>query len=111
MNISVDIEINSPQNMVQAAITDIKNSSKMISGIINVKIIEQPADGMVGLKWNETRKILGKEVTEKMQITDCKDKEYYCTRAENCGAIYLTKMSVAEHNQKTMLTMTFLWNV
>ena len=107
MKISVDIEIDSPKNKVWTAITEINNWSDMISGIIDLKVLHQPEKGIVGLKWTETRKIFGKESSETMWITDCKYEEYYCTRAENHGAIYSTKMSVSEGDSNTLLTMAF----
>jgi hypothetical protein len=107
MNISVGIEIDSPKSNVWAVITDISNCANMISGIIDLEIIHKPEEGLIGLKWTETRKMFGKEATETMWITDYKDEEYYCTRAENCGAIYTTKMSVSEIQGRTLLTMSF----
>lgn len=107
MKINVDIEINSPKNKVWTAITDIKNCTNMISGIIDLEILHQPKEGIVDLKWTETRKIFGKVSSETMWITECQDEEYYCTRAENHGAIYTTKMSVSGVGSKTLLTMVF----
>lgn len=107
MNINVDIEIGSSKSKVWAAITDISNCTNMISGIIDLKILEQPDVGLVGLKWTETREMFGKEASETMWITDCIDEEFYCTRAENCGSIYSTKLSVSQVGKKTLLTMSF----
>lgn len=107
MKISVDIEVNKPRNVVWAAITDIENCTNMISGIIELEVLEKPEEGIVGLKWMETRKMFGKEASETMWITDAKEGEYYCTCAENHGAIYVTKMSVDQVDGKTLLTMSF----
>ena len=107
MKISVDVEIDSPKSKVWAAITDINNCANMMSGIIDLKVLHQPEEGVIGLKWTETRKMFGKESSETMWITDCKTGEYYDTRAENCGAIYSTKISVSEIGSKTILTMSF----
>ena len=49
---------------------------------------------ITGLKWSETRTMFGSEATETMWITDCKIDEYYKTRAENCGAIYISTMYI-----------------
>lgn len=107
MNITVNVEIKSSKSKVWTAITDIDNCIDMISGIIDLKVIHKPEKGLIGLKWTETRKMFGKEVTETMWITDCKTNEFYCTRAENCGAIYSTKIMVTETDNKTQLTMNF----
>jgi carbon monoxide dehydrogenase subunit G len=107
MKIYVDKYIDSPKQRVWAAITDIEHCTEMISGITALTILHQPEQGLVGLKWTETRKIFGKESSETMWITHCKDQEYYVTRAENHGAIYVTTMAVAEKDGKTLLSMEF----
>ncbi|WP_372761138.1 SRPBCC family protein [Pseudoalteromonas sp.] len=107
MHIKVAVIINSPKRKVWAAITNIDNSANMLSSVIDAKVIEQPQHGLIGLKWQETRKMFGKAATETMWITDAVSNEYYCTRAENCGAIYTTKLSLTEAEPGTCLTMTF----
>ena len=107
MEISVDVNINSPKSAVWDAITNIKNSPNMISGIIALEVLNQPETGLVGLKWKETRKMFGKEAVETMWITESVDEQHYHTRAENHGAIYVTKLAVEEANDMTKLTMTF----
>lgn len=107
MNISVSVEIDSPKDIVWAAITDFDNCMQMISAIIDLKVIDRPEAGLVGFKWTETREMFGKQATETMWITECHDGDYYCARAENCGAIYLTKMSLVQVSDKTQLTMSF----
>lgn len=107
MEISVTTEIKCPKALVWQAITDIANCKNMISAIIDLTVIEKPEKGLVGLKWSETREMFGKEASETMWITEAVEGQYYCTRAENCGAVYLTKMAVAEDNGKTILSMSF----
>lgn len=107
MKMSVSVTIDSPKETVWDAITDINNCPKMITGIIDLKILEQPETGLVGLKWQETRMMFGKEAVETMWVTECQDQEYYYTRAENHGAVYITKMSVQQLEDQTELTMEF----
>ena len=40
MKISVDVGINKPKELVWTAITDIENSTKMITGIIDLMVLE-----------------------------------------------------------------------
>ncbi|TDF35174.1 SRPBCC family protein [Alteromonadaceae bacterium M269] len=107
MNVSVDINISKPAVEVWAAITDIENCQDMVSSIIDLEVLDKPEKDLVGLKWKETRKMFGKEATETMWITEAVDSQYYCTRAENHGAIYITKLSLAESDGVTTLNMTF----
>ncbi|HIO91393.1 MAG TPA: SRPBCC family protein [Leucothrix mucor] len=109
MQVTVDIEINQPKARVWAAITAVENFSKMIPSITDLKVLSQPENGIVGLKWQETRLMFGKEASETMWITEAVDNEYYYTRAENHGAIYITKMALSEatDSKSTLLTMSF----
>ena len=88
-------------------ITDIDNCLYVISSIIDVKILNRPKKGLVGLKWIEKREVFGKEASETMWITDSEKNSYYSTRAESNGSIYITKLSLNEVDGKTILTMVF----
>ena len=107
MKLSVDIEIAKPKEPIWSAITDIENCSNVISSIIDLQILNQPCDGLVGLKWKETRLMFGKEASEIMWITDSVVNEYYCTRAESHGSVYITTLSLSETERKTLLTISF----
>ncbi len=107
MNVVVDIKIEKPKNLIWSAITDIENCSNMISSIIELNILNQPKTGIVGLKWEETRRMFGKEATEVMWVTESVENEYYCTRAESHGCVYTTKLSVNDCGKCSLLTMSF----
>ena len=108
MNINVDIGIERPKKDVWLAITDIKNASNMISGIIDLEVLNQPVKELIGLKWKETRMMFGKEASEVMWITEAVENEYFCTRAESHGSVYRTKLSLEESEGVTVLTMSFI---
>jgi carbon monoxide dehydrogenase subunit G len=107
MNVTVERGIQGPKEKVWRAITDLENSPKVISGIRKINVLEKPAKGVVGLKWEETREMFGKEATETMWITEAKEKEYYCTRAESHGSIYTTRLALGERDGNTTLVMSF----
>lgn len=107
MKTSVDIEIAKSREHVWETITDIANGATMISGIIDLEILHQPEDGLVGLKWKETRLMFGKEASETMWITDAVENQYYRTRAESHGSIYSSELSLSEVGSNTLLTMSF----
>ncbi|ANU23999.1 SRPBCC family protein [Planococcus donghaensis] len=108
MKVSTQIDINSTKEKVWSVITDIENSANVISGIIHIEIL-QPAEGdLVGLKWKETRKMLGKEAQEIMWITHSEKYHYYQTRAESHGAIYVSRLNITEKSNNTVtLEMSF----
>ena len=51
--------------------------------------------------------MFGKEATETMWITEVEPNQYYLTRAESHGSVYITRLSVEEENSATRLTMSF----
>ena len=107
MNISVSTHIDNSADKVWQAITDFEHCADWIDGIIQAEVIERPDSGWIGFKWQETRKMFGKEATETMWITDYVDGEFYITRAENCGAIYVSKLTVIPQGNGAQLTMEF----
>ena len=107
MKVSVNIEIASSKEKVWAAITDIENCVNFISSIIDLELLNKPENKLVGLKWKETRLMFGKKASETMWITDAVENEYYCTRAESHGSVYITEISLSEIEGNTLLTMSF----
>ena len=79
----------------------------IFSGIENVEILEHPKDSLVGLKWIETRTMFGKTATETMWVTEAEENHYYQTRAENHGAIYISRLEITEENGQNFLSMSF----
>jgi len=107
MKVKVEELINAPKEEVWKVITNIENSINTISGIEKVEILEQPDDGFVGFKWRETRTFLGQTATEVMWITESVENEYFMTRAESHGAVYTSKIYVADREELTLLGMEF----
>lgn len=107
MELSVFVEIKKPIEDAWNVITDFKNCSNYISSIISLEIIDEPQGTLIGFKWKETREMFGKEATETMWITDYVENEYYQTRAESHGSIYITRLSIKQVENHTTLTMSF----
>ena len=96
MLVEAQVTINGSKAAIWAVITDIENASKTISGIENIEVLEKPANGLVGLKWRETRMLFGKPATVEKWITDAVENEFYKTRAEDNGFVFLSTMSISE---------------
>ncbi len=107
MKIEVQTDIAGSKEDVWRVITDIDGCADTIRGIEKIEILERPDSGLVGLKWRETRKMFGKIATEIMWITDVKEHEYYQTRAESHGSVYVSTLSIAERDSGVTLTMRF----
>jgi hypothetical protein len=96
MLVEAQVTINGSRAAVWAAITNIENASDIISGILNIEVLEKPASGLVGLKWRETRMLFGRQAAVDKWITDAAESEFYKTRAESDGFVFLSTMRISE---------------
>jgi hypothetical protein len=96
MIVEAEVTINGSKAAVWAAITNIENAAETVSGIKNIEILERPASGLIGLKWRETRMLFGKQATAEKWITDATENEFYKTRAEDGGFVFVTSKRVRE---------------
>lgn len=104
MIVEAQVTIHGSKAAIWAAITNIENASETISGIEKIEVLEKPANGLVGLKWRETRMLFGKPATVEKCITDAAENEFYKTRAEDGGFIFLTTKSISESSGGMTLT-------
>ena len=104
MIVEAQVTINGSRTAVWAAITNIEKASEIISGILNIEVLEKPANGLVGLKWRETRMLFGKPATVEKWITDAVENEFYKTRAEDSGFVFLTTNRISEGSGGMTLT-------
>jgi len=97
MKIDCKIPVNASKEIIWNIISDYEHMVENIGAITKVEILEKPtsADSLVGLKWTETRTMFGSEATETMWVTESVTNDYYQTRAENCGAVYISKMYIS----------------
>jgi len=104
MIVEAQVSINGSKAEIWAVITSIENAAKMISGIESIEVLEQPATGLVGLKWRETRLLFGKAATAEKWITDAAENEFYRTRAEDNGFVFLSTLTISESSGGMTLT-------
>ena len=109
MKLDCKIPVNASKEAIWAVISDFEHMTENIESITNSEILERPTskDSLVGLKWTETRTMFGSEATETMWVTESVTNEYYQTRAENCGAIYHSKMYISEEDGQSYVGMSF----
>lgn len=106
MIVEVQVTINASRTAVWNAITNIENAAEFISEIEKIEVVEKPATGLVGFKWRESRMYFGKPATVEIWITDAVENEYYKTRAESDGYLFLSTMSISESSDGITLTST-----
>ena len=98
MRVTVQVAIDGSNTAIWEAMTNIENTSKIITGIESIEILEKPMTGITGLKWRETRFYFGELVTIEKQITEAVEKQFYKTRAESDGFLFLSTMTISEKN-------------
>jgi carbon monoxide dehydrogenase subunit G len=102
MIVEAQVTIDASKAAIWAAITNTENASEIISGIKKIEVLEKPASGLVGLKWRETRMLFDKPATVEKWITDAAENEFYKTRAEDGGFVFLTTMRISESGGGSM---------
>jgi hypothetical protein len=96
MIVEAQVTIKGSRAAVWAAITDIAKASEVIRGIEKIEVLQKPASGLVGLRWRETRMLFGKPTTVEKWITEAAGNEFYKTRAEDQGFVFLTTKRISE---------------
>ena len=104
MTVEAQITINSNKTAVWTAITNIREAAEIISGIEKIEILSEPVNGLVGLKWRETRMYFGEPAAVDKWITDAIENTFYTTRAEMDGFIFITTMTISESGDNIRLT-------
>lgn len=108
MEMISSIEIDASPAQVWASVSNIENAANAISGIKSIEILESATGpSIVGLKWRETREMFGREAIETMWITEASDAEFYVTRAESHGSIYISRIELEPTSTGTRLSMRF----
>lgn len=106
MKVEVSVEIAASPEEVWKVISDIENSANVISGILEIEVLEQGGEDLVGFKWKETRKCMGKVATEVIWITEAVANEFYETRAESHGCIYIARVAIEPKGEQSILSMS-----
>ena len=104
MLVEARVTVDGSRAAVWDAITDIEHAAETMRGIERVEVLERPAHGLVGLKWRETRMLFGKPASADKWITAAAAHEFYETRAESDGFVFLSTMRIAESGGRVTLT-------
>jgi hypothetical protein len=104
MVVDAHVTVNGSGAATWAAMTDVENAATMLSGVEKIEIVEKPANGLVGLRWRETRMLFGKPATAEKWITEAVNEEFYKTRSESDGFVFLSTTSISEGDGGIRLT-------
>jgi len=106
MIVEAHVTINGSRAAVWAAISNIESASETIRGIEKIEVVEKPATGLVGLKWRETRILFGKPATVEKWLTDAAENEFYKTKAESDGFVFVCTKRISGSSGSVTLTET-----
>jgi hypothetical protein len=104
MIVEAQITVNGSKAAVWASTTDITRFAQLLRGVEQIEVVEKPATGLVGLRWKETRKLFGNSATVEKWITEAKENEFYMTRAEQDGFVFITTNRLAGNDGGVVLT-------
>jgi hypothetical protein len=104
MTVEAQVTINSNKTAVWSAISNIRHAAEILRGVEKIEILHEPANGLIGLKWRETRMYFGDPASIDKWITDAVENKFYKTRAEMDGFIFLTTMTISESGNNILLT-------
>ncbi|MER5735494.1 SRPBCC family protein [Streptomyces sp. NPDC002262] len=92
---------------VWESITDLPDLPRVLSGVQRVEVLTEGGFG-VGTRWRETRRMLGKEATEEMTVTECEPPDRYVTVAGSHGMDYVSELSLRPDGPEgSVLRMAF----
>lgn len=106
MTVEGQITINASRNNVWTAISDIRHAAEIIKSVEKIEILHEPASGLVGLKWRETRMYFGKPAAIDKWITAAVENTQFETQSEMDGFVFITTMVISESGDQIRLTST-----
>ncbi|MGW6394219.1 SRPBCC family protein [Streptomyces sp. NPDC055103] len=106
-SVVVERRVAASPGRVWEAITDLRDMPRVLSGVEKVEVLTEGGFG-VGTRWRETRRMLGKEATEEMTVTECEPPDRYVTVADSHGMHYVSELTLtADDTGGTALRMAF----
>lgn len=93
---------------VWAVMTDIEGSAEVLSGVKEIERLDDGSGFGEGLRWRETRVMMGREAVEEMQVTSVDlETRSYVVEAGSGGTNYRSTLSVTPADAGSVITMTF----
>jgi carbon monoxide dehydrogenase subunit G len=104
--ISLTQHVDARADKVWAVISDIPGSAATLSGIDSIQMLSDGPYGE-GTRWKETRTMMGRSETVEMWVAQSEPPRNTTVKALQGGADYTSRMTLADRDGGTDLTMTF----
>ncbi|MET9378437.1 SRPBCC family protein [Streptomyces sp. NPDC002992] len=106
-SVVVERRIAASPGPVWEALTDLRDMERVLSGVERVEVLTEGVFG-VGTRWRETRRMMGKEATEEMTVTEAEPPDRYVTVADSHGMHYVSEIALRPDGAgATTVRMTF----
>lgn len=97
--------IDAPIDLVFETVADIRNYSKAVPHITEVKILSDIQSG-VGTRFRETRVMKGRQATTEIEVTEYTSNQCIRCVSDTHGTVWDSLFEVAPFDGKTQLTLT-----
>lgn len=102
--IKVTRQVEAPVGEVFETISDIRNFSKAVSNIVDVKFLSEIKSG-VGTKFKETREFNGREAATVLEVTEFIENDQIRILSDTQGTIWDSLFTVSENDGSCELTL------
>lgn len=102
--ITLTKHVAAPPEIVFDVASDLPHAAEYVGGIEKIELITSEPIG-VGTKWRETRKMMGHESTETLEITAFDRPHSYTVGCETCGSYFKTTFRFAPVAGGTSVTL------
>ncbi len=91
---------------VWTALTDVEHMPALLRGVSGVEVVAGEGYA-VGTRWRETRRMLGHEETETMEVTGCEPPHRTVIESQRSGVRYRTEFTMQTQDRGTLLRACF----
>ena len=106
LSVSVTKHVNAPLDTVWKVVTDLDGAVDTLAGVTRIERLAGEGYA-VGTKWRETRKMMGKEASEEMWVTEVEAPTRTVVKAHSNGMDYTSGFTLEPQADGTLLTMNF----
>ena len=107
-NLTLEMEIDAPTEVVFQLITDLEGAEQRIDGIEKIELLTE-GPMQEGTRWSETRIVMGRSSTEELEVIRFDPGVGYTAACESCGCRYESAFSCKAKEGGTVLRLSLSW--